>query len=84
MTTTPLHCFLFSPAADTHNYARTFPAYDGNAETDCVSSDKSVYTDCSSMTYLVVGSPGCMEGVSTGLPPSSLVANSVLEYGYGQ
>jgi uncharacterized membrane protein YgcG len=35
------------------------------------------------MISLVIGSPGCKEGISSLSPPTEIVAKQILQYGYG-
>jgi hypothetical protein len=64
-----------------HNYQRLLPQR-ANVVEECYNADHSVYKDCKDMTTLVVGSPGCSEGISTGKAPKGLATQS-LSYGYG-
>ena len=70
-------------AGHQHNYQRTLPYYINSTETSCVSSDKVTYTDCSLMTSIIVGSPGCREDLSNGEAPAQYVAQFFEAYGYG-
>jgi len=70
------------PSPPPQNYARTYPNNAGVVE-QCYSADGSVYTDCTSMVSIVLGSPGCDENISSGSPPADITAQLILEYGYG-
>jgi hypothetical protein len=65
-----------------HDYQRLLPNNAYKVE-ECYDASKTVYTDCTSMATLVVGSPGCREKISTGTAPDSVLANAVFNYGWG-
>jgi len=67
-----------------HNYQRTLPFFpDGTAE-ECYNDDYSIYTDCTAMVSIVVGSPGCREQISKGSAPASVSAKLILAYGFAK
>jgi acid phosphatase type 7 len=67
----------------THNYQRTAPAARSKpSDPSCVSG--STYTGCKGTTFVVAGSPGCKEKLSTGTAPADVLLTHLQAYGYGK
>jgi len=66
-----------------HNYQRLLPQRANVVSAACVSDHNTTYTDCTDMTTVVAGSPGCREKLSSGHAPRG-VAAFAQAYGYGK
>ena len=68
----------------THNYQRTLPAAaDAPTDPGCLSKGNSVYTNCTGTAFIVTGSPGCKEKLSTGTAPAGILQTHFQAYGFG-
>ncbi|RYG57137.1 hypothetical protein EON66_01105, partial [archaeon] len=65
-----------------HNYQRLIPELQLTPDASCM-PDQNTYLNCAYTTTILVGSPGCDQGLGYKFAPDNLIVTSALAYGFG-